>query len=530
MIMKPELVRDLIRQSGANKPKKTAFVCGSNSVTWGAIDERSSKLVSVFKSLGIEHGQAVGILAPESIEVYEHFFACFKLGAIRTGINRRFSSREILHILTDASIKMILVHADCLPLLDEIKKEIEEDSILLMGYGGDHKLALDYDSLLDRAETPSELEDHTPESPVMYTYTSGTTGNAKGVILSDRALRTVIQNAPSNFGFSPDDIFYCPLANSWAAVITNLLGLSNGMTFVIPDGEYETKSFLKTVEEQEITTCVLAPTMLRWVVDEVEQGSYDISSLRLCMYGSAPATPSLIENVAKTLGCGLIQGYGTSESTAGWISSLTPADHERGLSEKPELLQSVGRPPSYFELSIRDDLGVEVSIGAVGEVWVRSSCIMNGYLNLPEQTAEVLKPGGWLITNDMGLLDEEGYLYLKDRRKFMIVSGGINVFPAHVEAVVSAHPGVSEIAVVGVPHPVWGEAVVAVVCLKSGHADIDQSDLLGFCEGKLSKVMMPKHIHFTTEPLPKSTNLKIQKHLIRKWLLEADDILPSEFF
>lgn len=523
------LVRDLIRRSAANKPQNVAYLCGQRRASFTEMDVRSDKAALALAKLGLKPGQATGILAPESIEVYEHFYACFKMGAIRTGLNRRFSSSELLHVVKDAGVKMILAHADCEGLLASVAEELSGLGVKLIGYGGEHSLSYDYESLLSEATGAFSLPQIAPDSAAMYTYTSGTTGNPKGVVISDRAVRTVIEGAPANFGFTSDDIFYCPLGNAWAAVVANLLGLCNGMTTAIPDKEYETKRFIEEVDELQVTIFLLAPTMLQWLMDALDESPSDMSCVRLVMYGSAPASPKLIETVSKRLQCGLLQAYGVSETCAGWITSLSPHDHVRGLHEKPALLQSAGQVPSYFDISIRDDDGHEVAQGEIGEVWVRSEAVMNGYLNLPEQTEEVLKAGGWLLTNDMGMQDEEGYLYLKDRRKFMIVSGGINVFPAHVEAVMSSHASIGEIAVVGAPHRVWGEAVVAVVYPRPGFEGVTQAEILAYCKDKLGKVMMPKYVHMVQAPLPKSVNLKIQKHIIRDWFKDDPSLLPESF-
>lgn len=522
--MAENLVRDLILRTAKNKPKKIAYICGERSITWQEIHQRSDLVIAAMQKLGLGCASSVGVLAPETIEVYEHFFACFKAGFIRVGINRRFSCGEILHIVKDGDLEMLFLHADCVAQIESIIDELRSLGVVLVGFGGDHGLALDYETLLLSAGK-AEYPDIDSNAAAMYTYTSGTTGSPKGVILSDRAIRTVIQNSPGCFGFSPDEIFYCPLANSWAAVVTNLLGLANGMTLVIPDKEYETKAFLLDVERQRITAFLLAPTMLLWALDEMKTRAYDVSSVRLVMYGSAPASPKLVRDVSNGFNCGMLQAYGTSETAAGWISSLSPQDHKRALGECEELLQSAGRVPSYFDISIRDEDGVEVLQGEIGEIWVRSDTIMSGYLNLPDQTEEVMKEG-WLITNDMGMMDEEGYLFLKDRRKFMIVTGGINVFPTGIEAVMGQHPAVKEMAVFGVPHPVWGEAVVAVVQRTPDFNSVSPSELIEFCAGRLAKVMLPKYIHFVDEPLPKSTSLKVQKHLLQQMFRDNPEWLP----
>ncbi len=525
--MSDQLLRDLVDNQANNKPNETAYLCGDKSITWKKINERANIFGAALQKIGHKAGEPLGILAPETIEVYEHFFTCFKIGAIRVGINRRYAPKEALHTIDDGKLKVLLVHVDCMPLINQMEAELTDRNVTLIGFGDGHGLPHDYENLIETCDQDIIYPDISIDDPAMYTYTSGTTGLPKGVVLSGKALKVVIEQAPLNFGFVPHDRFYCPLANAWAAVLFNLLGLSNGMTLVIPDKEYDTTVYLKEIEEKSISVFLLAPTMMQWALDALNDLTVDVSSIRLGIYGSAPAAPKLIKEASERFGCNLVQAYGVSEAAAGWISYLSAEDHIKGLESGSDILQSAGRAPSYFSVSVRDEDGKEVPSGEPGELWVRSSTIMNEYLNLPEQTEEVLKDG-WLITNDMAVIDEDGYIFLKDRRKFMIVSGGINVFPAGVEAVLSDHPAIKELAVVGVPHATWGEAVIAVVYVDSTEKPSTQ-ELLEHCEGKLSKVMTPKLIHFVDEPLPKSANLKIQKHIIQSWFKSNPELLPDSF-
>lgn len=521
------LLRDLVDNQAHNKPNEIAYLCGDKKITWSEINDRANRLGAALQALGHEVGKPLGILAPETIEVYEHFFACFKIGAIRVGINRRFAPKEALHMVDDGGLKLLLVHADCMELLKQMEGELAKREVVLIGIGDGHGLPLDYETLIAECSNEIRYPELSNETPAMYTYTSGTTGLPKGVVLNGRALKVVIEQAPLNFGFVPHDRFYCPLANAWAAVLFNLLGLSNGMTLVIPDKEYDTNVFLSEIESKSISVFLLAPTMMQWALDALTKNPVSVQSIRMGIYGSAPAAPKLIKEASERFGCSLVQAYGVSEAAAGWISYLSAADHIKGLEEKPEILQSAGRAPSYFSVSVRDEDGNILPSGETGELWVKSATLMTEYLNLPDQTEEVLKDG-WLITNDMAVIDKDGYIFLKDRRKFMIVSGGINVFPAGVEAVLSDHPSIKEIAVVGVPHTTWGEAVVAVIYV-DGSEKPSSEELLAHCQGKLSKVMMPKHIHFVDQPLPKSANLKIQKHIIQRWFKDDPALLPESF-
>lgn len=525
--MSEMLLRDLLDNQARNKPNELAYLCGDKSITWSKLNNRANQIGAVLQKLGHTPGQPVGIVAPETIEVYEHFYACFKVGAIRVGINRRFTAKEALHMVDDGNLKLLFAHVDCMPLVKQMENELAKRNVVVIGIGQGHGLELDFETLINECDQDIVYPNLSNDDPAMYSYTSGTTGLPKGVVLSARALKVVIEQAPLNLGFVPEDRFYCPLANAWAAVLFNLLGVSNGMTLVIPDKEYDTKEFLNEIEEKSISVFLLAPTMMQWAVDALSDMDVNTDGVRLGIYGSAPAAPKLIKEASQIFGCNLVQAYGVSEAAAGWISYLSAEDHIKGLDSKPEILQSAGRAPSYFSVSVRDEDGIELPTGQTGELWVKSDTLMTEYLNLPEQTEEVLKDG-WLVTNDMAVIDKDGYIFLKDRRKFMIVTGGINVFPAGVEAIMSDHPAIKEIAAVGVPHAVWGEAVIAVV-YTDGDTQTSAEELIGFCEGKLSKVMTPKYVHFTDKPLPKSANLKIQKHIIKDWFVSDPSLLPEKF-
>lgn len=214
----------------------------------------------------------------------------------------------------------------------------------------------------------------------------------------------------------------------------------------------------------------------------------------------------------------MMQTYGQTETGGGWLTVLTETDHQLALASEPSLLRSVGRVGLHFECSIRDEFGQPLPANTRGEIWLRGQSVMKGYLNLPEATAEALPGGGWLRTNDIGLLDERGYLFLLDRQKFMIITGAVNVFPTSVEAVISEHPDVEEVAVIGVPHPEWGEAVVAVIVRRPGHAWLTPDEIVHFCHDKLSRAETPKQVLFVQE-LPKTPNGKLRKNEIRAWLL-----------
>ena len=519
------LPRDLIRRTGSNNPHRTAYVCGEREATWGQMHARSDSMAAAMLSMGCRVGEASAIIAPECIEAYEHFFACMKMGAIRVGINRRFTPAEMLHVIRDSETKYFFVHASCADQIERIREVLDELGIRVVGFGGTHDFKNDLEALMDNADAVPELPSLSSDDPLFYSYTSGTTGAPKGAVLTHGAVTVTILHALVEFGFVRDDRFFLPTGNAWVAVVLAFLGLGNGMTHIIADGDYDRATFFDIVEEKAATVFLLAPTMLKWALDDNKTKPFNLSSVRLIVYGSSPASPHLIRNVHETFGKDMMNVYALTETTWGGVSFLSPDDHRRGLDEKPELLSSVGRIASHFEISIRDEDGQPVAVGEPGEVWLRGPTVMTEYLNLPEQTREVQRDG-WLRTNDIGFLDEEGYLYLLDRRKFLIISGGVNVFPASVEEVIVKHPGVADICVVGLPHPEWGEAVVAVVHRADSHPELSEDDLIEFCRDKLNRPSVPKHFVFTQEDFPLTTNFKVRKNDVRNLLMSRPQDIP----
>jgi acyl-CoA synthetase (AMP-forming)/AMP-acid ligase II len=515
-------LRDMLAHCASNFPLKVAYFCGDGERTWKQMHERSDRLAGALQGIGVGKGSVVSILGKESFEVYEHFFACMKLGAIRVGVNWRYAADEILHILRDSATRVLLVHAECISSISPIRDALEILGIRLVGYGGAHGLALDYEALLAQASIPPALPPVDVDDPLLYTYTSGTTGNPKGIIHTQGVVVKIIFQSLVGRGLAPDDIWYTSSASSWMTVVLNLQGLGNGMSHVIMNGAFDIAAFLRDIERRRVTAVMLVPTLMRRAIQESKERSYDLSSIRLLMYGSAPASPQLVRDAYKTFNCELVQSYGMSEG--GWLTQLSAADHRYALAHEPALLNSVGRVGVMSEISIRDPEGQPVAPGITGEVWLRGETVMRGYLNLPNENAEVFR-GEWICTNDIGHMDEHGYLYLTDRKKFMIITGAVNVFPSAVEAVLYEHPAVEEVAVVGAPHPEWGEAVVAVVKIKDGFAGTDLRELNAFCQSRLSKMECPKHF-LSVDSLPHTVTGKVQKLKVKEWVRSDQVSLP----
>ena len=521
-------MRQMLARCAGNFPTKAAYICGERRATWRQMDQRSDRLASWLLRRGVGKGDTVAILGLESLTIYEHFFACMKIGAVRLGINTQYAWPEIEHVIRDSRARIILVEARCAQLIVPHLGKLADLQITFVGYNGAHELPFDHETV---TSAESQRDASSPPWPelagddlLLYSYTSGTTGVPKGVMITQEAAANVMLHVVAGFGYSPDDVWCMPAASAWVVVLMNTFSLANGMTTVIPDGAFQIGSFLRDIERFRVTSVLMVPTMLRRAIVEQQANKYDLSSLRLIVYGSAPATPQLIRDAQAELGVDLLQTYGQTESSGGWMTVLTPEDHRRGLGGEPELLRSIGRVGIHFECGVRDAEGQPVPPGTRGELWFRGNSLMKGYLNLPEATAEALRDG-WLRSNDIGKIDENGYVYLLDRQKFMIITGAVNVFPTTVEAIVSEHPGLQEVAVIGVPHPEWGEAVVAVAVLRTGHEATSSVDVCRFCDGKLGKPEIPKQVIFVKE-LPKTLNGKVKKTELREWVVGTAGLVP----
>ena len=518
-----KLTRDLIQQCANSYPNKIAYWDGDRSATWPQMHNRSDRFAAAMQGLGIGKGDAVAILSHEHLEVYEHWFVCAKIGALRTGINWRFAAREMVHVIEDASARLVLVQANCVELLADHIEALTSAGVMLVGYGGDHQLPYDYETMIDAAPQSPQLPDLASDDLVCYSYTSGTTGMPKGVMLTQQGMHSAIVNTVLCIGLRFEDVWFPPTASAWITFVLGSMNLANGMTVVLPNGDFESHKYLEFIDRYQVTSTIVVPTMLQRLLQDYEAGDYDISSMRLVTYGSSPARASLIRKTMKLFGCELMQLYGLTETTGGWVSYLRHADHLRGLDEKPELLTSCGQAGPHMEITIRNSDGEILPANQVGEVWMRADTNMVGYLHLPELTDEVLRDG-WLSTHDLGRLDDEGYLYLTDRKNYLIITGAANVYPSVVETALSEHPEVSEAAVLGAPHPEWGEAVVAAVTLTDG-AKASADDLVEFCRDKVAKWEVPKFIEILPE-LPKGPTGKVLKKVLQERYRSAENPLP----
>ena len=497
-------VADVVREHASNRPDVVAIRCGSRSLTYAELDDRSSRLAQALLSAGVRAGDRVAHLDRTAPEVVELLFATSKIGAVAVPLNWRLAPAELETIVADAGCTVMIAG----PSYREVAREIARDvpqRLEVVDTGEDYERRL--------ADHPATDPGHrgAASDVAVQMYTSGTTGLPKGVLTTQRNLAAAYLSADV-WAFDSESISLTPLPMfhiggiGWA-----YLGLVNGATTILVS-EFDALQVLDLLEHERVTNPVFVPTILQMLAALPGAAERDYSTLRSIVYGASPITTPVLRAALRTFRCPLFGVYGLTETTGGVIQ-LRPEDHDAD-GDRQHLLRSAGRPLPWVEMRIVDPAsGHECAAGDVGEVWLRAPNVMAGYYDRAEETAAALMPDGWLRTGDGGYRDEDGYLFLTDRIKDMIVSGGENIYPVEVEEVLSQHPAVAEVAVIGVPDERWGETVKALVVRVPG-STVDGDELIAFARGKLAGYKLPRSVEFVAD-LPRSAAGKVLKRDLR---------------
>ncbi|HEX2214847.1 MAG TPA: long-chain-fatty-acid--CoA ligase [Mycobacterium sp.] len=485
-------VADIARVYGAERPDSVALIAGERTVTFADLDARSSQVAQALRAAGVGFGDRVAFIEKNGIEFFEIACGVSKLGAVVVPVNWRLATPEIHHIIDDAGARVVIVGS-----------EFHER---VAGLGDVRVVTIaDYDDWVAGHPAEDPRVPTGPDDIAFLMYTSGTTGSPKGVMLTNDNYFCKATGIADKWRFDVDSVSLAvmPLfhmaGSGWA-----LVGLCEGArTVVLRD--VDPPAILDAVARHRITNMLLVPVVIQRLLDTPGVEATDFSALRAIVYGASPITDDVLSRALARFDCDLLQVYGMTETT-GSITQLERHD--------PELLRSCGRPFGWVEVRVVDDAGRDVPAGTVGELWTRSRQNMRGYWNNPEATAATLTDDGWLKTGDAGYLDGEGNVFLHDRVKDMIVSGGENVYPVEVENVLMTHPDVADVAVIGVPDPTWGEAVKAIVVPTAG-ASPAAADLIAFARDRLAGYKLPKSVSFT-DTLPRTPSGKVLKRSLRE--------------
>lgn len=497
-----------------------ALMHGAETVSYRDFHARALAIGGNLRRLGCKPGDRIAFCLANSPRILEVIFGCFAAGLVVVPINARLHPREMAYIVGNSGAEVLIYGpdhhdgiAECSDAFDGLKVRVCIEDV---------SGALQYRELLDGAhalEAPVEVE---AGDPCWLFYTSGTTGRPKGAIWTHRMVRVIVMNYLADLhNIQPGEMVLHAAPMSHGSGIVALPAVARGaVNVVLEPASFEPKALFETIERLRIShVAFLAPTQIIKMLDEYEAEAFDLSSLKAITYGGAPIYVDHLRRAVDAFGPVFVQLFGQGEAPI-TITGMTAARHLELLAANDPRIGSAGQVRTDVEARCVDENDNPLGPGETGEVVARGDIVMPGYWNNREATAEALR-GGWLHTGDIGLFDEEGYLFLLDRAKDMIISGGNNVYPREVEEIIVQHPAVASVCVVGIPDPYWGEAVHAVV-VPEANASVTASDIIAHCGKHLAGYKKPKAVDFVTE-LPVSGYGKILRREVRERYWQGQD-------
>jgi len=506
------VIGDIVRKHARRFPNKLALIYKDRRQTWQQLDRKTNKIANMLLDSGLKKGDRVAILDENSDKYIELYFALAKSGIIAVPINYRLSPGEIANLLKSSKPSILFVGKPYFETIKSLKPQLK--SI-------ERYIALEEPSdwLEDYEETISSYPEtdpniHVDENDVFaIMYTSGTTGLPKGALSTHRnyVCNAIVVNIADHGTRDDVNLIICPLCHA-GALFYSVTYMFLGCTQIVMR-RFDTTEVLRYIQDEGATACLLVPTMLNSILNDPNFSKYNVSGWRRLFYGGGPMPLPLLKKALELLpNVEFTQGYGLTETLE--TNLLLPSDHVlEGTEAQMKRLNSAGRESPLAETRIVDDDGNDLPYGEVGEIWVKGPGVCLGFWENPEATANEIQDG-WFKTGDLGYMDEERYLYVVDRKKDMIVSGGENIYAKEVDDVLYKHPAVLEAATIGVPDEEWGESVKAVVVLKKGMTATEQ-EIIDFCKKHLASYKKPRSVDFVDE-LPKTASGKILKRVLRE--------------
>lgn len=506
------LLHDFIQYHAREHSDLDFAVLGAKRITYREADAVTNQIAHALIGAGLAKGDRFAYLSKNSIDYALMFYGASKAGVVPVPLNYRLAPPELAYIINDAGAKLVICSAEYVEGINSVRNTLKTVEKYIAIDAPEDQGFEDYKKW--HSSQPTETPDREVKlSDDLYQmYTSGTTGHPKGAVLTQSAVSSQIMQFQFAIQRSPGERtqIVAPMYHA-AAAITALGVVATGGTLYIHT-DFNPVEVVAALSDQEIAHTTLVPAMIQaclFMVPDVKERKYD--SLKTMAYGASPIAENVLRLAMQVFQCDFFQAYGMTETTA-VLTFLTPDDHRRALDGKPDLLLSAGRPVIGTRIKIVDDDDNEVPRGTIGEICGKGPQLMSGYWNLPEASEKALWRG-WMHTGDAGTMDENGYIYVQDRVKDMIISGGENVYPREVENALFEHPAIADAAVIGIPSEQWGETVKAIVVLKKGH-EANADEIMEFCKGKIAGYKRPHSVDFIEE-LPRNASGKVLKKDLR---------------
>jgi acyl-CoA synthetase (AMP-forming)/AMP-acid ligase II len=509
---------NIIYRNALLYPQQEAFVYGKTRITFSEFNSRANKIIRALQRMGVKKGDVVGILSWNCLQEAEVLGAALKAGFISSPFNPRLKSDEIIRIVDYSEASTLFVGAELLEMADSLRPRLGrvKNFICLEGSASD---MTSHDELLASESGEEPDADVHEDDPVGIIYTSGTTGLPRGALYTSRGFMEDTKNLLWDLGLESGQrhLQITPLFHAAGYAFFRTFLYASGCNVI--HKFFDPAAALKAIQEEKVGYMLFVPTQLAAMLNVPDVQKYDTRSLKFMWYGASAMPVELLKRGIEVFGHVFGQGYGQSESGPG-ASHLSKEDHNVvGLPQKEQKrLSSIGRPDISVHLRIVADQDKDLGPGEVGEIIVRSKQIMQEYWRRPEDTKANIV-GGWLHTGDMGYYDEKGYVYIVDRKKEMIISGGEHIYPREVEEVFCRHPAVADVAVIGLPDPYWVERAHAVIVLKAG-ASATPTELIDFCRQNIAGYKVPKTIEFA-EDLPRNAAGKVLKRVLKERLTDS---------
>ncbi len=508
----PNNLAETVRMQAKSCGDAIVFEFEGRKTTFAQFDRNTNRVANALKAAGVRHGERIAYLGKNSDIYFELLFGAMKAGVVMAPVNWRLAGPEIAFIVEDCKAPLLFVGPEFVTMARGLEDKLPSVRAIITTEGGAPEWQ-DFSAWRDAASADDPGVAISRNDIGIQLYTSGTTGKPKGAMLAHGNMLNLVQSGneaekPEWNKWTNDDVSLVAMpifhigGSGWG-----VMSLYHGARGVIAR-EFDPTKVLDFFEQSGITKLFMVPAAMQFVVRQPRARQMDFSRLKYMLYGASPIPAALLKECIEVFKCGFVQMYGMTETT-GTIVALPPEDHVEGLDR----MRSAGKALPGVELAILDADGKRLPPGEVGEIATRSGSNMAGYWNLPEATASTLGKDGWLRTGDAGYMDKDGYLYIHDRIKDMIISGGENIYPAEVESAICDHPDVAEAAVIGIPDDKWGEAVKAIVVMKPGKS-ASATDIVNFTRERIAGFKTPKTVEFIAA-LPRNPSGKIFRRNLR---------------